>query len=54
MALIESSIFIGPAVTTATGAEQSGIIITDDNGLIDPPLRQTIAPERTLGTVLRL
>jgi len=30
MALIEPSVFLGPAVTTAAGAEQSGIIITDD------------------------
>jgi hypothetical protein len=39
MALIEPPVFFGPTLTTATGAEQSGIIITDDNGLIDPPLR---------------
>jgi hypothetical protein len=37
MALIESSVFFGPAVMTPTGAEQSGII-TDDNGFVDRPL----------------
>jgi hypothetical protein len=54
MTLIESSVFLGPTVTSPTGSEQSGIIIADNNGLIDPSLRQAIAPERTSGTVLRL
>jgi hypothetical protein len=37
--------------TIPLGAEQRGIMIADNNGLIDPPLRQTIAPERTSSTI---
>jgi hypothetical protein len=38
MALIEPSVFLGPTVTTATGPEQGGIIMTDDDGFINPSL----------------
>jgi hypothetical protein len=39
MPSIEPLVFCGPAITTAASAEQSGIMIADDNRLIDPPLR---------------
>ena len=31
MTLIEPKVFCGPALTTAAGAEQSGIMIADDD-----------------------
>jgi hypothetical protein len=39
MTLIEPKVFCGPALTTAAGAEQSGIMIADDDRLIDSSLR---------------
>ena len=39
MTLIDPEVFCGPALTTAASAEQSGIMIADNNSFIDSPLR---------------
>jgi len=39
MALVEPSILCAPLLATAAGAEQSGIIVTDNDCLVDPSLR---------------
>jgi hypothetical protein len=39
MPLIKLLIIFGPAFAPAAGAEQSGIIVTDDHGFVGPPLR---------------
>jgi len=36
--LIELPIIFGPAFTPAAGAEQGRIVVTNDHGLVDPPL----------------
>jgi hypothetical protein len=39
MALGEPSILCAPLLATAAGPEQSGIIVTDNDCLVDPSLR---------------
>jgi hypothetical protein len=54
MTLIEPPLFYAPSLATASGTQQGRIVINDNNGFIDPPLRQAIALERTACTVLSL
>jgi hypothetical protein len=50
MTLIEPKVLCGPALTTAASAEQSGIMIADDNSFIDASFGQAIGLERTSRT----
>jgi len=54
MALIEPSILLTPSLTTAAGAEQCRIIVTDNDRFVNPPFESAIALERTPGAILRL
>ena len=54
MPLIQPLVLSGPALPAASGPQQRGIIVADDNGLVDPTFRQTVALERTSPAVLGL
>jgi hypothetical protein len=54
MTLIEPSIFRAPSQATAAGTQQGRIVMADNDGFVDAALRQAVAPERAVRTVLSL
>src|SRR6188768_2140353 len=53
MALVEPSIICAPSLATPASAQQGGIIVADNDCLVNSSLRKTVAFERTSSTILR-
>lgn len=47
MALVEPPVVSAPAYASAPRAEERRIVVADDDRLVDAPIRQTVAFERT-------